>query len=255
MTKLVQSNRDLEGFAAVAAHDLQEPLRKIQLFGDRLAQKCSALLTEQGRDYLTRMVDATGRMRMLINDLLELSRVTAKTTPLSPVSLGRIADDLIADLEVQLTQSGGRIEIGALPTIEADAIQMRQLMQNLIGNALKYRRPDEPPVVKISSSYQNAAGEPLAAEPPVGGFCLISVEDNGIGFDEKYVDRIFNPFQRLHGRGQYEGTGIGLAICRRIVERHGGAIFATSVPGRGSTFVFKLPLHQPQQKNLYEAAA
>ena len=255
MAKLVQSNRDLEGFAAIAAHDMQEPLRKIQIFGDRLAQNCSALLSEQGRDYLSRMVNAAARMRLMVNDLLELSRVTAKTTPLTPVNLGRIADELVTDLEIQLTQSGGRIEIEWLPTIEADALQMRQLMQNLIGNALKYRRPDEPPVVKLSGHYQNSAGEPLVAEPSAGGFCQIRVEDNGIGFDEKYLDRIFNPFQRLHGRGQYEGSGIGLAICRRIVERHGGSITATSVPGRGSAFIVKLPLKHPAEKNYYGEAA
>ena len=253
--KLLHSNRDLENFATVASHDLQEPLRKIQTFGERLQVSCGATLGEQGRDYLGRMIDAAGRMRTLIQDLLALARVSAKTAPLAPVDLGRVARDVVTDLEIEITQSGERVEIRHLPTIEADALQMRQLLQNLIGNALKYRRPDEPPVVKLSSCYHNAAGEPAGTEPPPGGICQITVEDNGIGFDEKYLDRIFNPFQRLHGRGQYEGSGIGLAICRRIVERHGGTITARSIPGQGSAFIVRLPLRQRLEKNPYGQAA
>ena len=253
--KLLHSNRDLENFATVASHDLQEPLRKIQTFGERLQVSCGATLGEQGRDHLGRMIDAAGRMRTLIQDLLALARVSAKTAPLAPVDLARVAQDVVTDLEIEITQSGECVEIGDLPTIEADALQMRQLLQNLIGNALKYRRPDEPPVVKLSSCYNSAAGEPAATEPPAGGICQITVEDNGIGFDEKYLDRIFNPFQRLHGRGQYEGSGIGLAICRRIVERHGGTITARSIPGQGSVFIVRLPLRQRLEKNPYGQAA
>jgi two-component system sensor kinase FixL len=253
--KLLHSNRDLEHFATVASHDLQEPLRKIQTFGERLQVSCGATLGEQGRDHLGRMIDAAGRMRTLIQDLLALARVSAKTAPLAPVDLARVAQDVVTDLEIEITQSGERVEIGQLPTIEADALQMRQLLQNLIGNALKYRRPDEPPLVKLSSCYHRAAGEPAATEPPPGGICQITVEDNGIGFDEKYLDRIFNPFQRLHGRGQYEGSGIGLAICRRIVERHGGTITARSTPGQGSVFIVRLPLRQRLEKNPYGQAA
>jgi two-component system sensor kinase FixL len=253
--KLLHSNRDLESFATVASHDLQEPLRKIQTFGERLQASCGAALGEQGRDYLGRMIDAAGRLRKLIQDLLSLARVSEKTAPWTPVDLDRVAREVVADLEFQITQCGECIEIGRLPTIEADGLQMRQLLQNLIGNALKYRRPNEPPVVRLSSCYYSAAGEPTATEPSAGGICQITVEDNGIGFDEKYLDRIFNPFQRLHGRGQYEGSGIGLAICRRIVERHGGTITARSVPGQGSTFIVCLPVRQRLEKNLYGQAA
>ena len=156
--KLLHSNRDLEHFATVASHDLQEPLRKIQTFGERLQVSCGATLGEQGRDHLARMIDAAGRMRTLIQDLLALARVSAKTAPLAPVDLARVAQDVVTDLEIEITQSGESVEIGDLPTIEADALQMRQLLQNLIGNALKYRRPDEPPVVKLSSCYHSAAG-------------------------------------------------------------------------------------------------
>jgi two-component system sensor kinase FixL len=254
-TKLAESNRELENYAAVAAHDLQEPLRKIQTFGERLQVSSGAAIGEQGRDYLGRIIDAAGRMRTLIHDLLELSRVSAKAAAFALVDLAKVSREVATDLERQLAQSGGRIEIGPLPTIEADALQMRQLLQNLIGNALKYRRADEPPVVKLSSCCTSPTGASLATEPSADGLCQITVDDNGIGFDEKYLDRIFNPFQRLHGRDQYEGSGIGLAICRRIVERHGGTITARSAPGQGSTFVVSLPLRQRLQKNLYGQAA
>jgi two-component system sensor kinase FixL len=253
--KLAESNRELENYAAVAAHDLQEPLRKIQTFGERLQVSCGAAIGEQGRDYLGRMIDAAGRMRTLIHDLLALSRVSAKAAAFASVDLAKVTREVAADLERELAQSSGRIEIERLPTIEADALQMRQLLQNLVGNALKYRRADEPPVVKLSSCCTSPTGEPSATEPPADGLCQVTVEDNGIGFDERYLDRIFNPFQRLHGRDQYEGSGIGLAICRRIVERHGGTITARSAPGQGSTFIVSLPLRQRLQKNLYGQAA
>ena len=251
--KLLHSNRDLESFATVASHDLQEPLRKIQTFGERLQVSCRAALGEEGLDYLGRMIDAAGRMRTLIQDLLALSTLSAKTESLAPVDLGRVAHEVVADLDLRITQSGARVEIGPLPTIEADGRQMRQLLQNLIGNALKYRRLEEPPVVKVWSGYPSTSAEPGATNP--GGLCQINVEDNGIGFDEKYLDRIFNPFQRLHGRDRYEGSGIGLSICRRIVERHGGTITARSMPGHGSTFMVRLPLRQRPEKNLYGQAA
>ena len=253
--KLLHSNRDLESFAAVASHDLQEPLRKIQTFGERLQGSSGAALGEEGLDYLGRMIDAAGRMRALIQDLLALSRISAKTGTLVPVDLGRVAHEVVADLDLRITQNGATVEVGPLPTIEADGLQMRQLLQNLIGNALKYRRPEEPPVVKVWNGYPSASAESGETEPGANGLCQINVEDNGIGFDEKYLDRIFNPFQRLHGRDRYEGSGIGLSICRRIVERHGGTITARSAPGHGSTFIVRLPLRQRPEKNLYGQAA
>src|SRR5262249_9380166 len=177
-----------------------------------------------------------------INDLLMFSRVTTKGQPFVPVELSQIANEVINDLEVSILQSGGRVEIGTLPQIEADPLQMRQLLQNLIGNALKFHRPQVPPVVKITSRLFDGS---LPPEPSStnGDYQLyqLTVEDNGIGFDEKYLDRIFTPFQRLHGRGEYEGTGMGLAVCRKIVERHGGTITAKSTPGSGTTFEVVLP--------------
>jgi light-regulated signal transduction histidine kinase (bacteriophytochrome) len=214
---------------------LQEPLRKIKTFGDRLKVTCSHALTEQGVDYLERMQNATRRMQALIEDLLTLSRVTTKGQPFVVVDLTQITQEVLSDLEVRIQQTQAYVEVGELPLIHADPLQMRQLLQNLIGNALKFHAPGKVPMVKIY-------GEKFDTEDAVE-FCQIIVEDNGIGFDEKYLDRIFNVFQRLHGRSEYEGTGIGLAICRKIVERHNGSICAQSTPGQGSRFIVILPIH------------
>jgi signal transduction histidine kinase len=233
--ELERSNRELQDFAFVASHDLQEPLRKIQAFGDRLKTKHGASLGPEGIDYLSRMQAAAHRMHVLINDLLTFSRVTSKAQPFVPVDLGKIAREVLTDLEVRIQQTGGHVETGALPTIDADPMQMRQLLQNLVGNGLKFHRPGEPPVVKLSAAVEGNGGPPRAR---------IVIEDNGIGFDMKYLDRIFTPFQRLHGRAEYEGTGMGLAVCRRIVERHGGTLTAESAPGQGARFVAVLPVQQ-----------
>ena len=229
--RLEQSNRELEDFAYVASHDLQEPLRKIQAFGDLLESKYAESLPPQARDYIGRMRSAAKRMQVLINDLLAFSRVTTKGQPFVSVNLEEIAHEVAHDLEVRLHDVGGHIYIGELPSIDADPLQMRQLLQNLAGNALKFHRPGVPPLVRIEAAV-------------IDSRCRVTVEDNGIGFDEKYADRIFTMFERLHGRGQYEGTGIGLAICRRIAERHGGTIDARSKVGEGSTFTVTLPLRQ-----------
>jgi len=227
--QLQQSNRELEDFAYVASHDLQEPLRKIQAFGDRLKVKYAGTLGGDGIDYLDRMQKAAGRMQALINDLLVFSRITTKAQPFAAVDLQEIANEVVHDLEVRIHQAGGEVISGALPAIDADALQMRQLLQNLVGNGLKFHRPDLPPRVEISGKVFNDTVE-------------ITVSDNGIGFDEKYADRIFTMFERLHGRAAYEGTGIGLAICRKIAHRHGGEIRASSVPGAGARFVVTLPV-------------
>lgn len=238
--ELARSNAELEQFAFVASHDLQEPLRKIQAFGDRLKTKCAAVNLEEGRDYLERMQSAAARMQTLIYDLLTFSRVISRTEPFGPVDLQTVAREVIGDLEVRIEKTGGRVEVGDLPTIEADALQMRQLLLNLIGNALKFHAPGTAPVVRVQGRLITPAaskGEPGAEVQ----FCELTVADNGIGFDEKYLDRIFAVFQRLHGRQEYEGTGIGLAVCRRIVDRHGGTITARSKPGEGATFILTLP--------------
>jgi PAS domain S-box-containing protein len=246
--KLKRSNRELQDFAQVASHDLQEPLRKILSFGDRLKTKVSASLDEDSQDYLQRMCNAAARMQTLITDLMSFSRVEIKGQAFIPTDLSVIAREVSADLETRIEQAGGRVEIEELPTIDADPMQMRQLLQNLIGNSLKYYRAGVPPVVRIYCQKPAARRpESLDESAPARQFCEILVTDNGIGFDEKYLDRIFTVFQRLHKKGEYEGTGIGLAICRKIVDRHSGTITARSSPGQGATFVVTLPVLQPKE--------
>ena len=240
--ELERSNRELEQFAYIASHDLQEPLRKIRMFGDRLEAKCAGQLDDIGRECVERMQAAAARMQGLIDGLLTLSRVTTRGQQFVPVDLAQIAREVLSDLEDRVQRAGAQVEIGPLPTLQADPLQMRQLLQNLIGNALKFRRVDAPPRVKLSGRYVHGRHERRAGGETADERCRILVEDNGIGFDPKHADRIFGLFQRLHPRDVYEGTGVGLAICRRIVERHGGTISARSTPGEGSTFEVVLPV-------------
>lgn len=240
--ELTRVNAELQQFASVASHDLQEPLRKVQAFGNRLKAMYGDVLNDQGRDYLDRMQNAAQRMQALIDDLLTLSRIATRAQPFVPVNLTQIAQEVLSDLEILIQQTNGRVMLCELPTIDADALQMRQLLQNLIGNALKFHQQDRVPIVKIYSQaledWQSTEGE----ESLDAKLCEIIIEDNGIGFDEKYLDRIFNVFQRLHSRSDYEGTGMGLAICRKIAERHGGRITATSKPMQGAKFIVTLPI-------------
>jgi signal transduction histidine kinase len=242
---LSHSNRELESFASVASHDLQEPLRKIEAFGDRLKLQREAL-GEQSRDYLDRILNSASRMRTLINDLLTFSRVASRAQPFKTIDIGQIAKEVVGDLEGRIQQADGEVQLGELPKIEADPTQIRQLLQNLIANALKFRREDVKPVVRVNSRRIDVDQEPSTVE--------LTVADNGIGFEEQYLDRIFEVFQRLHGRNEFEGTGIGLAICRKIVERHGGTITARSKPGEGSTFVITLPVEQTGKEKSWGAA-
>ena len=230
--ELQRSNAALDEFASVASHDLQEPLRKILSFGERLNLSAGAALEGDAKQQLERMLGAAARMSTLINDLLQYSQVSTRIQRFVSTDLAGIAREVIADLETAIADAGGRVEVGALPVIDADALQMRQLLQNLIGNAIKYRRADTPPVVTLGSSSL------------LGQQCTITVTDNGIGFNEEYGEKIFKMFARLHGRAQYEGSGIGLAICRKIVERHNGTIAARSTAGRGASFTVTLPITQ-----------
>ena len=236
--ELQRSNEALDEFASVASHDLQEPLRKIVSFGERLSTTAGPALDGNARQYLDRMLGAATRMRTLINDLLSYSQVTTRVQPFVPTDLTAVAREVLVDLEAAVADAGGQVEVGQLPVIDADALQMRQLLQNLIGNALKYRRKDEPPMIRLDSP------------PPVDEFCAISVADNGIGFSQEHAEKIFRMFERLHGRGQYGGSGIGLAICRKIVERHHGTIGATSTPGQGATFTVRLPVTQATLRHM-----
>jgi len=246
--ELSRSNAELEQFAYVASHDLQEPLRKIQAFGDRLKSKCDAVQLQEGRDYLERMQNAAARMQTLINDLLTFSRVISTTQPFVPVDLTVVTREVLTDLEVRIEQTKAKIEVGNLPTIEADPLQMRQLLQNLIGNALKFQPANAQPIVKIDAQilqrHPGSGGETEAVDE----LCELSIQDNGIGFEEKYTEKIFAVFQRLHGRNEFEGTGVGLAVCRRITERHGGTISAKSKLGQGATFIVTLSVRHPKPK-------
>lgn len=238
--KLERSNRELQDFAYVASHDLQEPLRKIEAFGDRLATRYGGGLPDDGKMFLERMQNAAGRMRRLINDLLDYSRVTTKAKPFTRVELGEVLTGVLSDLQIRIEESGAVIKAEALPAIDADATQMRQLIQNVLSNALKFRKTDVKPEISITCSVDGSSVH-LGARPP---HARIEITDNGIGFDNKYKEQIFTIFQRLHGRLEYEGTGVGLATVRKIVERHGGSIDADGRPGMGATFIIDLPLRQ-----------
>ena len=229
--ELERSNKELQDFAFIASHDLQEPLRKIRSFGDLLKSKCADSLDEQAQDFINRMQNASARMNELIQGLLAYSRVRTKAAPYSRVDLNQALREALSNLEVRVKEVDAAIDAETLPTVEADPLQMTQLFQNLIGNAIKFQGNKERPQVKI---YSRLCGDHVE----------LSVEDNGVGFEEEHLERIFAPFERLHGRSEYEGVGMGLAICRKIVERHGGTITAKSAPGKGSTFTVILPKRQ-----------
>jgi two-component system sensor kinase FixL len=240
--ELERSNRELEQFAYVASHDLQEPLRKIRTFGDRLQMKCADKLDDVGTDCLLRMQSAAERMQTLIDGLLSLSRVTTQAQNFVVVDLAEIAREVVSDLEVQIEKVGGQVEVGHLPAIQADPLQMRQLLQNLIANGLKFHRIEAPPLVTVQGRFVHGREHRKPGGSVAQEQCRIVVEDNGIGFEQKHNERIFGVFQRLHPRDVFEGMGIGLALCRKIVERHGGTIAARSVPGQGSVFEIVLPV-------------
>jgi signal transduction histidine kinase len=230
LAQLERRNSDLQHFASVAAHDLQEPLRKVRAFGDLLTMAAGPELNEKAGGYLATMQASAGRMQELIHGLLAYARVGTATEKIERVDLGAVVADVVTDLGQLFDESGGSLVLtGQPPLIEAEPTQMRQLFQNLIGNALKYRREGVEPIVELISGVE-------------AGRAVIRVKDNGMGFDSEHAERIFGIFERLHGRTEYEGTGIGLALCRRIVERHAGEISAESEPGSGSTFVVTLPI-------------
>lgn len=239
------SNDNLQQFAYVASHDLQEPLRKIQAFGDLLIEKHALVLGEEGTDMLTRMQSASQRMSLLIRDLLAYSRVSTQRESHRLVSLNRLVGEVIDTLSVAVEESKAQVEVGTLPDLMGDPVQLGQLFQNLLGNALKFRRANVQPLIRVSSQSLPIEQAPAGLLPRLSGLkqvAEITITDNGIGFDAQHAERIFHVFQRLHGRNQYAGSGIGLAICRRVVENHGGGIVASSTQGEGATFQVYLPL-------------
>ena len=230
--RLEALNRDLESFSYIASHDLQAPLRKILQFGELVKTHTSLQVDEEVKEYIDRMQRAAVRMQSLISDLLAYSRVTNNLLSYRVIDLNQIVREVLDDLEAQIQASGAQVEVGDLPSLSAEPILMRQLFQNLIGNALKFHAPGKSPVVKIEAAF------------PTLKWVEIRVIDQGIGFDEQNLNKIFLPFERLHNRSEYEGSGIGLAICRKIVERHSGSITARSKAGEGATFIVALPVQQ-----------
>jgi len=239
--ELNRSNQELAEFAYVASHDLQEPLRKIQSFSTLLVEQFANELSPTAKDLMQRMHSAAERMHGLIKDLLAYSRLNTQQQPFKPVNLNVLVKEVLNDLEVVIREKGAEIDVDPLPTIHGNALQLRQLFQNLLSNALKFTMPDRSPVVQVK--IQEAVGSSIktAIRHRENTYLAISVQDNGIGFDEKYHDRIFQLFQRLHGKGQYAGTGIGLTICKKVAEMHGGTIAAQGQPGHGAAFTIYLP--------------
>lgn len=237
-------NRELQEFAYAASHDLQEPLRKIRSFADLMRSDLEGQLPPMGREYLDRIDHAAVRMSQLIRDLLEYSRVQTRRRETESTDLNRILEEVLLDLEVPIKETNAEIQADRLPVIEADASQMRQLFQNLISNALKFRRPEIAPFIRITADQNDGTND---------GSWRIAFADNGIGFEDEHANRIFTPFQRLHSQAKYSGTGIGLAICRRIVERHDGTISAESNPNEGATFIVTLPVRQHHAEPISEA--
>lgn len=233
--ELERSNNELQNFAYVVSHDLQEPLRKITAFGSRLQERYIDVLDERGNMYLERMSSAASRMQNLITDLLALSRVATHMEPFATIDLRAILAGVLADLEVRIEETNAIVEADSLLKIEADPTQIRQLLQNLIGNSLKFRRPDVPPIVRLESQIVDVQEREM---------CKLMVHDNGVGIEPQFLERIFEVFERVDVRQDIEGSGVGLTICRRIVERHQGSIYVESVPNVGTTFVVLLPVKQ-----------
>jgi signal transduction histidine kinase len=242
--ELQRSNEDLEQFAYVASHDLQEPLRKIRAFGDRLTAKYGTTLEGPGVDYINRMQSASARMQTLIDQLLSFSRVSKPGIEFQKLDMNQVLREVIEDLDAQIRREDAGIKVGNIPSLIGEPGQIKRLMQNLISNAVKFRKLGTKPIVEISASKMpgRQVSETFHLQALRHEYVRIEVKDNGIGFEEKYKEKIFNIFQRLHGRTEYEGTGIGLAICRKIVTNHGGMITARSQVGTGSEFIVILPV-------------
>lgn len=234
--ELERSNHDLEAFASVASHDLQEPLRKIRAFGERLESTAKDSLSPESKTYLSRILSAAERMQRLIGSLLALARVGERSSMWGRVDLNTLMVEVLRDLEDALTRTGGRVDVGVLPEIDGDPTNFAQLFQNLIGNGLKFHGADAP-LVQVSARQI----PPEGFGEPARKWWEIVVADNGIGFEPEHAERIFRPLERLHPRGVYEGAGLGLALCRRIVQRHGGTIRSESPPQGGARFIIGLP--------------
>lgn len=239
--ELANSNHELQQFAYVASHDLKEPLRKIQVFSNMISSKFGHDQPE-ANGYLNRVVHSAARMNKLITDLLDYSKL-AITDVFQPANFNTIILEIMDDMELLIQEKQAVIEVGEIPVIDAIAAQIRQVFQNILSNALKFSREGVPPDIRITADIVRDLA-PDSITDPNGAYCRIAVQDNGIGFNEAYLHKIFVIFQRLHGRAEYEGTGIGLAIVKKIIDTHSGLITASSEEGKGSTFYILLPLKQ-----------
>ena len=234
------SNNDLQQFASIASHDLQEPLRKIQMFS-KLLKDGRAANEEQAKKYLEKIIASADRMKTLIIDVLNYSKLSANDNLYSQIDLDELVKELIEDFEMIIMEKKAIINTDQLPVIDGNGGQIRQVFQNIISNALKFTNGEKDPVISITSKRIKSKSFDSEEEPD-GPYCLISIKDNGIGFDQKYVTNIFTLFERLHSKNTYEGTGIGLAITNRIIEKHQGLVTARSEPGMGAEFLFVLPV-------------
>lgn len=242
--ELDRSNKELEEFAYIASHDLQEPLRKITSFSERLKEKLPPNLEPDIQLYLNRMLAATDNMRRLIDNLLEFSRTSRTSEPFVKTDLNEIIAQVKADLELKVEETSTEIVTEKLPVVDAIPIQMRQLFTNLFTNSIKFRQPDKQPHINITCRLLDDDEKDDYHLRGNGNIYHISVIDKGIGFEQEYAMKIFQIFQRLHGKAEYPGSGIGLAICKKIVENHKGEIFATSEPGKGAEFIIIIPESQ-----------
>ncbi|MGA0556438.1 ATP-binding protein [Larkinella sp. VNQ87] len=238
------SNENLEQFAYIASHDLQEPLRKLQAFGDVLQSQFADSLVDGEVDLVRRIQNSAKRMQVLVRDLLTYSRLSTQTEPFETVSLARLIKEVLGDLEVAINEKHATVRVAALPNVLGNPLRLRQLFQNLIGNAIKFQKPDQKPLIQVTARHPEPTELPEELrEQSQRLYVLVEVTDNGIGFDEKYKARIFQPFQRLESRSAYSGTGIGLAICKKVAEIHGGTVDVSSQVGHGSTFKVYLPIY------------
>ena len=239
--ELDRSNKELEEFTYIASHDLQEPLRKITAFSERLQERAGNEIGQDGQLYLQRILAATQNMRNLIDTLLEFSRISRHNNPLETIDLNKIIKEVLTDLELKIEETNTTIQCSTLPLITSCHSQMKQLFTNLISNAIKFRKPDEPSTIKISSEKISDIEKNKHHLNTGKLYYKIIVSDTGIGFEQEYAFKIFQIFQRLHGKAEYPGSGIGLAICKKIVDNNNGLIYAESSPGKGAEFSIILP--------------
>jgi signal transduction histidine kinase len=245
--KLEDANRDLDRFAFMASHDLQEPLRKIRTYAERLSHKYKDQLDEEGKKYIDRIENSTARLQVLIKDIMTFSQISEEKKTFVKCDLNSIINEIIHDIDSDIQKKKAEISVDALPQLHLNPVLIRPLFHNLIHNALKYSKSDIPPKIKI---YVDSSDKEKTTSNFQNKYCRILIEDNGIGFDQKYSEQIFVMFKRLHQNNMYEGTGIGLALCKKIVEEHNGFISAKSTLGEGSVFIVSLPVKNDQLKEV-----